>query len=329
MNRPLISIIIPVYNAAPYLRHCLDSVCRQTYSHLEIICVNDGSTDGTEQLLQELAAEDSRIRVITQNNAGVSAARNNALDAAKGEWVTFVDSDDYLDPDYFQAFVHAIAEAPHADVLQGGITMVDEDGGITGSRRNTRGNLPSGVHAGNYEKLLFSIWGEGWAKLLRMSIINKHHLRFRGNLKVSEDQEFTCRYLMWCRAVYLVNHNGYFYVQHPNSCIHRFLAGKMTKQVYLQTTLYYFELIAEIPRCFSREQKRSCARAISRLCITSYMWRSKLLATRGNRVWAGVTLSLLLRLPYMMWKAGLCVGCSRAELKRFARQAMAALQAGL
>ena len=99
MNRPVISIIVPVYNVAPFLSRCLDSLVGQTYENLEIICVDDGSTDGSAAILDACAAKDSRIKVIHQENAGVSVARNRGLDAATGEFVTFVDADDWLEPD--------------------------------------------------------------------------------------------------------------------------------------------------------------------------------------------------------------------------------------
>lgn len=101
---PFFSIIIPVYNVAPYLRECLDSVLAQTFTDWEAICVDDGSTDGSGAILDEYAARDPRFRVIHQTNAGVSAARNRALDVAKGEWVWFVDSDDSIKPHALETF---------------------------------------------------------------------------------------------------------------------------------------------------------------------------------------------------------------------------------
>ena len=102
---PYFSIIIPVYNVAPYLRECLDSVLAQTFTDWEAICVDDGSTDGSGVILDEYAAKDKRFRVIHQPNAGVSAARNMALDVAKGEWFLFLDGDDILREDSLELFI--------------------------------------------------------------------------------------------------------------------------------------------------------------------------------------------------------------------------------
>lgn len=96
-NMPLVSIIIPVYNTKKYLDKCLDSVCAQTYSQLEIIAINDGSTDGSESFLREYSKKDDRIRIIMQTNQGLSAARNTGLECSTGEYVMFLDSDDWID----------------------------------------------------------------------------------------------------------------------------------------------------------------------------------------------------------------------------------------
>ena len=105
---PKFSIVIPVYNVAPYLRECLDSVLAQTYTDWEAICVDDGSTDGSGAILDEYAAKDNRFRVIHRKNAGVGAARNAALDAARGEWVCFLDADDVWHREFLSDFALAM-----------------------------------------------------------------------------------------------------------------------------------------------------------------------------------------------------------------------------
>lgn len=108
----LISVIIPVYNAGKYLRPCLESVVNQTYSALQIILINDGSTDNSLELCREYAAKDSRIVLIDQENSGVSAARNRGVKEAKGEWFSFVDSDDYLELDAYEHCMSILSEQP-------------------------------------------------------------------------------------------------------------------------------------------------------------------------------------------------------------------------
>ena len=107
---PFFSIIIPAYNVAPYLRECLDSVLKQTFTDWEAICVDDGSTDGSGAILDEYAAKDARFRVIHQANAGVSAARNAALDVVNGEYISFVDADDVVNDKFLEVFRLMIKE---------------------------------------------------------------------------------------------------------------------------------------------------------------------------------------------------------------------------
>jgi glycosyltransferase involved in cell wall biosynthesis len=122
---PKISVIIPVYNVEKYLRECLDSVIHQTLKDLEIICVNDGSTDGSLAILEEYAKKDSRIIIIKQKNQGQGAARNRALKIAKGEYVQFLDSDDYLSKDACEILYHHANEKSLDMLLFGGYNFND------------------------------------------------------------------------------------------------------------------------------------------------------------------------------------------------------------
>ena len=121
---PRISVIIPVYNVELYLRQCLDSVVNQTYRNLEIIVIDDGSPDRCGEICDEYAARDDRVRIIHKGNAGVSAARNDGMRIASGEWITFVDSDDWLDLDYFDRMVSFMPQEK-TDIFCAGGYVVD------------------------------------------------------------------------------------------------------------------------------------------------------------------------------------------------------------
>lgn len=117
--QPVISVIIPVYNTAPWLRRCLESVCGQALQNIEIICVNDGSTDGSAEILDEYVQQDRRILPISlARNQGVSVARNIGMEAATGEWLGFVDSDDTILPDFYEK-LYAAATSSHAEIVKG------------------------------------------------------------------------------------------------------------------------------------------------------------------------------------------------------------------
>ena len=112
-----ISIIIPVYNVAQYLDKALDSVVNQTYKDIEIICVNDGSTDNSLQIIENYAKKDKRIKVINQDNSGLYVVRQNGVKVATGDYITYVDGDDWLDADACDKIV-SVAENSNADIIQ-------------------------------------------------------------------------------------------------------------------------------------------------------------------------------------------------------------------
>lgn len=112
-----VSVVIPVYNVENYLRKCLDSLVNQTYKNLELICVNDGSTDGSLEILKEYANKDSRFIIINQENKGLAVARSNGIDVASGDYLSHVDSDDWVDVNYYERVVKVFAET-NCDVVQ-------------------------------------------------------------------------------------------------------------------------------------------------------------------------------------------------------------------
>ena len=129
MEKPLLSVIVPAYNIAPWLPRCLDSILAQTYENLELIVVNDGSTDDTAAVLQEYALHHERVTVIRQENRGVTAARLQGLREAKGEWIGFIDGDDEIDPEMYARLLKNAANH-HADISHCGHQVIFPDGHI-------------------------------------------------------------------------------------------------------------------------------------------------------------------------------------------------------
>ena len=121
---PKISVIIPVYKVEQYLPECLDSIINQTYKNLEIICIDDGSPDNSGKILDEYASKDNRIRVIHKENGGISSARNAGLDIATGDWISFVDSDDWLDINTYEKLLSSADEA-NTDIVMFGNCSVN------------------------------------------------------------------------------------------------------------------------------------------------------------------------------------------------------------
>lgn len=129
MDHPQISVIIPVYKAEKFLHRCLDSILAQTYSNWELLLVNDGSPDNSGAICEEYAAKDARIKVFHKENGGVSAARNTALERAKGVFVTFVDSDDWIDKDCLNTCINNMINN-ELDLVQFGLRKIKTDGTV-------------------------------------------------------------------------------------------------------------------------------------------------------------------------------------------------------
>lgn len=224
MNSPLISVIVPVYNVKPYLTVCVESIRRQTYSNLELILVDDGSTDGSGKLCDSFAEKDARVRVIHQKNSGVSAARNAGLEAAAGTYIYFADGDDWVLESMAEDTVPAM-EAGGYDLCAWGMNIVQEGA--------------EDIYFGRWKEELFQFltkaekqrflcrWAlpcrVGWSvycRAFRRDIIQKFRLRFDTKLTLFEDLDFFFRYLSCCQNLYYIPKPLYAYRQHDASAMH-------------------------------------------------------------------------------------------------------------
>ena len=210
---PLISVIVPVYNVERYLRKCLDSICCQTYRNLEILCVNDGSTDGSATILEEYAAKDSRIKVFTQANAGLSAARNTGLNHATGEWITGVDSDDYLEKDTIEYALAGAAE--HSDIVFFGTQCIWENEPQQNKLQDNFNLKYNGVQEVSTELIQNSpvIF---CSKLWRKSLIDRFNCRFPKGL-LYEDTFFFFALAPFARHISYMPDMKYMYIQRQDS----------------------------------------------------------------------------------------------------------------
>lgn len=211
---PLISVIIPVYNTELFLRKCLDSVCNQTYKNLQIICVNDGSTDNSQAILDEYAEKDARIAVITQVNQGLSAARNTGLDHAEGEWITGVDSDDYLEED---AYAYALKHAKDdVDIITFGVKVVWLDNLSHDNALEDYLNFTYSTPMEVTPDVLSKCSDVFWNKLWRKSFIDKHKRRFPVGLW-HEDAYFWRSLAPYAGKISFCPDKKIFYIQRKGS----------------------------------------------------------------------------------------------------------------
>jgi len=209
-----VSVVIPVYNAQNYLCQCLDSVCAQTLREIEILCVDDGSTDRSPEILEEYRQRDGRLRVFRQENAGAAMARNAGLDRARGEYLICWDADDFFEPAALEK-LYGRAAADQADICVCGVSRFFEDSGeeeaAGGYLKMSRvpAELPFNMQT-NYEHILDFTTGSACNKLMRRAFLQTHELRFLP-LKNGEDINLVTKALCLAERITVVNERLYHY----------------------------------------------------------------------------------------------------------------------
>jgi len=209
MEQSLVSIIIPVYNSIAHLESCVQSLLEQSYKHFELILVDDGSSDGSSELCDQLAEKNSIIHVIHKVNGGVSSARNAGLDVARGDYVVFVDSDDVISNNYLEAFIES---SDKADLIIGMIEdLYFDNQGVIIKQKTRHVEAPNcGILADEYYKLL-ELLRVPVVKLYKRSILEDHDIRFDENLSLAEDQVFNFSYYKHIKTYVLERRSIYKY----------------------------------------------------------------------------------------------------------------------
>lgn len=246
----LISVIVPVYNAQKYLVRCVDSIRSQTYGNLEIILVDDGSPDECPRLCDELSEQDARIKVIHKQNAGQGLARNDGLDIATGEYVTFVDSDDWIGRDHIENLYKAIKKH-NADASLGNHTKVSVDGTETPRMLS----LTEGVYEGERitKDLLLSLIGADLnsdrdvlinssvsMNMYKMECIKQNKICFVSErYAVAEDFYFNVDSFYYASKIVYVKEKGYYYFQNTES------TGEKYNPKRFERTLNYYSVISK------------------------------------------------------------------------------------
>lgn len=232
----MISIIVPIYNCEKYLDKCIKSIRNQTYQNLEIILINDGSTDLSEQICLNHKKEDKRIKYIYKTNSGASNTRNLGLDTATGEYVMFVDADDYIDNDYIEIMKSSL-DKNGVNVVVSGFTTVDEKGTII--RRHFFDTPKDVLEFDDYiDVFINSPFFTCVKMLMKKEIIEK---KFVTDLKYGEDMLFAYNILSKNKLHYTKN-CGYYYVQNLNSTTHKSTIESIDK--YMDDNSRLFNIIS-------------------------------------------------------------------------------------
>lgn len=210
-----VSIIIPVYNSEAHLIKCLDSVLTQSYTDFEVLLINDGSTDSSGRICDDYVQKDSRVRIFHKRNDGVSAARNLGLDNAKGEWISFVDSDDYLDTNYLKALLDSANDNESADLIIHGFKRV----GKKGQKNVTFGYKliqPDDYHT-LFEKNEIFKYGYPFSKLYKRNLIVQHQIQFPEDYSFAEDLSFLLCFISYSKKIKFEDTANYNYLCTENS----------------------------------------------------------------------------------------------------------------
>ena len=210
-----VSIIVPVYNVEKYLDRCLNSLINQTLKDIEIIIVDDGSTDNCPEIIEKFAKTDSRIKIIRQKNSKIGAARNNGMKLAAGEYIGFVDSDDYIDENFYEELYNT-AKTYNADIVSANILKHKDKYNKYNVKYRTKkctNKIQKKIKlCSDKTNRFFSCWN----KIYKKEFLNKYNLIFTVN-RVHEDVIFSTRALYYSNILAVTPNTTYHYIQNPNS----------------------------------------------------------------------------------------------------------------
>ncbi len=214
-DKLLISIIVPVYNAEKYLSACIESILQQTYHDFELLLIDDGSNDRSASICDEYALRDSRVKVFHKSNGGVSSARNHGIQEARGEWITFIDSDDFVDSGFLKNFYDYVTDE---DVyICNACKFLDEKQGLFYKLQS--GSIDTTSFLRKYGLLILDT---PWAKFFKKSILTTNNLKFDERFQLGEDTLFNMHYIRYCDKV-CINEKPYYYYRMSENNLSRCL----------------------------------------------------------------------------------------------------------
>ena len=216
----MISVVVPVYNAEKNINKCIESILEQSYRDIELILVNDGSKDNSLKICETYSSKDKRIIVLNQENRGVSSARNHGIRKAKGNYIAFVDADDWIDAD-FLTNMKTLIDGQNADMVVTNFKKIYQNKTVNGERHTknyiqSEGNLtPNKLYDGNE----FLLGNTPWNKLFKREILIGYSIFFKENLKNGEDFIFVLEYGLRCKKILFLDDYSYNYDKSNDSSV--------------------------------------------------------------------------------------------------------------
>ena len=264
----MVSIIVPIFNGEEYIDRCIGSILKQSYMNIEVILVDDGSNDNSRQICERYEENDCRVKLICKKNSGVSAARNTGIESAKGEYIQFVDVDDYMDENMTESLVTSMKNnvdfviCGYKNIYEKGIVVKNTISDI--SRFCTKGEFLNefGVF---FKRLLIN---SPWNKLYKKSIIIDNELMFDVNMRLGEDLLFNLKYLDKCRDIDVLPIYPYNYYQlNDNSLTSKYKNDHFDTEKFIYNQIRSF---LKDNNCFSGENVQNVEIMYTRSIISSF-----------------------------------------------------------
>lgn len=288
-----VSIIIPIYNVEKYIRRCLDSVLNQSYSNIEVICVDDCGTDDSMQIVRKYKEMYPQVMTIIESkqNVGLGGARDKGLDVASGEYISFIDSDDYIKTDFIERYMSEAANG-EPDIIMGGYI------------RNIQGKQKIFFGKPDEEDIWVNV--SAWTKVYKKSFLAEHKLDFCG-IRRYEDEGFCYRILLNKPKVACISYAGYFYCLNPNS---------ITKSKSVDRSKIFIEYVEQVDELWTKISKDNSSNAVLKYVLASGLIANLLYNGQGcgkkkmqelykryrrtlNRIDADITNNKCVRLKYL------------------------------
>lgn len=250
----MISIIIPIYNVEKYLEKCLDSILNQTYKNLEIILIDDGSTDNSPNICNSYCEKDKRIKIIHKNNEGVSSARNKGIELSKGKYIVFIDSDDYVSNEHIEVLYDCII-SNNVDLVISNLIDISEDGIILNNEEKESFLM-------NKDQCLKELLSEDnfyhlcCGNIYRKDLLEK--IRFNCKYRIAEDLDFLYRYIKQINSAYFLSKNTYYYLKREGSATNSIYSEKWNDE--LKICNFIISEMVELENNFHKYAKRKYIR---------------------------------------------------------------------
>lgn len=236
MTTPQISVIVPIYKAEAYLHRCVDSLLAQTFRDYEILLIDDGSPDGSGAICDAYARQDGRVRVFHKENGGASDARNVGIEYAKGEWITFVDSDDWVEEKMFSTIL-SYPKTDEVDLIYYSFLLEGDKDQLayikSGELAYYFCNTPDTLVKQCYELERKTLFGWTCNKFFRRAIIQVHNIHFNTSISLQEDHLFTLEYVKHASSLMTIPYQPYHYFLQPNSLMRQKHSTLMLEKIAL------------------------------------------------------------------------------------------------